>query len=236
MKTIHTLAFAAAACAVALSYGQQTTTPTTTNNNSRLTPTGRVSSITDNPGILGHQFADVNFGWTDFRNSPAEGYRAGFSTNLPLAPGFDAGLGYDYYWEGKNRDPLTRASSNARNHTLDAMGKFYMPMNGVKPFLAGGVGYNWERGDFQRLRTFGHEWLWRAAAGVEIPFAAFAVTPQVAYDDTMRGGSVGRWSYGAQVHHWFNEQVGAYVDFNYSDPRHGGTDLWTYLGGLRYRF
>jgi hypothetical protein len=232
MKTIHTFGFAAAACLAALSYGQQV--PANTTNN--LTPTGRVSSTLDNPGILGHQFADLAFGWTDFRNSPTEGYDAAFNANMPISPGFDAGLGYNYYWEAKNRDPLTRNSANARNHTLGAYGKFYMPMSGVKPFLGGGVGYRWERGDFQSLRTYGHEWLWSGSAGVEIPFGRVAVTPSVRYDDTMRGGSVGMWSYGAQVHHWFSEAIGGYADASYSDPRHGGHGMWTYLAGLRYRY
>lgn len=231
-NTIHLFGFAAATCLAALSYGQQVT-PTTPSASVNFRTSG---SIHDNPGILGHQFADVGFGWTDFRHSDTEGYDGAFSANVPLAAGFDAGLGYNYYWEAQHRDPLTRSSMNARNHTLSTYGKFYAPMNGVKPFLGGGVGYQWEHGDIQSLRTFDHAWVWTAMGGVEIPFGTFAVTPQVAYDDTMHGGSVGTWSYGAQVHHWFNEQIGGYVDATYLDPQRNGTELWRYGAGVRYRF
>jgi hypothetical protein len=234
MKTIHTFALAAAICGAALSYGQQTTT--NSNNNNPLSPTGRSSSIHDNPGILGHQFSDVSFGWTDFKNSSTEGYDAAFSANVPIAAGFDAGLGYNYYWEAKHRDPLTRASWNDRHHTLAAYGKYYMPMQGVKPFVGGGAGYQWHRGDLQSFRTYDHEWVWSAMGGVEIPFGRFAVTPQVVYDDNMRGGSIGTWSYGAQVHHWFSERMGGYLDASYHDPHGPGTEMWSYFAGLRYRF
>lgn len=233
MKTTHTFAFAIATCLAALTYGQQTTT-----TYNKLSPTGRINSVQDSPGILGHQFADLSFAWTDFRHSDAEGYDAAFTGNVPLAAGFDAGLGYSYYWEGKHRDPFTRASSNARNHNLLGYGKFYLPLaGGAKPFLGGGVGYQWVRGDLQRLRTYGHEWLWSAVGGVELPFAGFALIPQVSFNDTWRGGSSGTWSYGAQVHHWFNEKMGGYLDATYHNPQHSsGGELWTYMGGLRFRF
>jgi len=49
-------------------------------------------------------------------------------------------------------------------------------------------------------------------------------------------GGTGVWSYGAQVHHWFNEQVGGYLDATFHDPRTGGgVEWWTYTAGLRLR-
>lgn len=225
MKKLHTLAFAAATCFAALSYGQTS-----------MTSSRGVSSIQNNPGILGHEYSDLSFGWTDFRNSPTEGYDAAFSANVPLAPSIDAGLGYNYYWEAKHRDPFSRTSMNDRHHALDAYAKYYVPMRGVKPFIGGGVGYEWHRGDIQRLRTYDHEWTWTAMGGVEIPVGAFAIIPQISYDDNMHGGSIGMWSYGAQVHHWFTEKIGGYVDATYMDPRGPGAELWRYMAGMRFRF
>ena len=104
--------------------------------------------------------------------------------------------------------------------------------------MGGGIGYQWSRGDIQRLRTFDHEWLWNATAGFEAILGYLAVTPRISYANTVEDhGGAGFWSYGAQLHHWFNEQMGGYLDATFHDPRaDNGVEWWTYMAGLRLRF
>lgn len=234
MKTMNKLALVSAALLLAgTSYGQ-TTAPTTT-----LTPTGR-TSIRDNPGTLGHSFAEVNYSWVDFsrdRGVDADGYILGAKGNLPVAPGFDLGVGYDYYRENGHRNPFTGTDFDARYHQLNGSGTFFLATGTMRPFLQGGVGYQWSRGDLQSLRTYDDMWLWNAGAGVEIPLGLFSVTPRVAYSDAFDDNGVGVWHYGGEVHHWFSEQVGGFVDATYHEARGDvRANAWTYTAGLRLRF
>jgi hypothetical protein len=218
--------------------GYSQTTSSTTNNTGFFTRAN--PSIRDNPGVLGHTFADFNYSWVDYHRDAgidADGYIAGFAANTPVARGLDVGLGYNYYRENNHRNPFSGTPYDARYHGVGTSATFYAPMGGAKPFLTGGVGYQWSRGDIQSLRTFGHEWVWNAGAGIEIPMGFFSFTPRVTYADTMRNNSIGGWHYGAQVHHWFTEKVGGYFDATFHDPRNGGgAQSWTYTGGVRMRF
>ncbi len=197
-------------------------------------------SIQDNPGVLGQGFTDLNYSWVDYhrdRGLDADGYIAGLSGNAPIARGIDVGLGYNYFRENNHRNPFTGSPYDARYHQVATEATFFAPASGVKPFVTGGVGYQWSRGDLQSLRTYDHEWTWAASGGVEMPMGLFALTPRITYSDTMRGGSTGAWHYGAQVHHWFTEKVGGYVDATFHDPlRNSGPESWTYTAGVRLRF
>jgi len=221
---------------------QAQTTSTASSSSNQSTPYFRSTmSIRDNPGVLGHSFADLNYSWVDYHRDQgldADGYIAGVNSNVPVVPGFDIGIGYNYYRENNHRNPFTGTPFDARYHEGMAHAVFYAPMAGVKPFMGGGVGYQWSRGDIQRLRTFDHEWVWNATAGFEAILGYVAVTPRISYADTIENhGGSGLWSYGAQLHHWFNEKVGGYLDATFHDPRSGGgVEWWTYTAGVRLRF
>jgi hypothetical protein len=197
-------------------------------------------SIQDNPGILGQTFADFNYSWVDYHRDggiDADGFIAGVAANTPIARGIDLGLGYNYYRDNNHRNPFNGTPYDARYHGVGTSATFYAPTGRVKPFISTGLGYQWSRGDIQSLRTYDHEYVWSASGGVEVPMGLFAFTPRVSYNDTMRSNSIGAWSYGAQVHHWFNEKVGGYVDATFHDPRSGGgAEWWTYMAGVRLRF
>jgi hypothetical protein len=231
MKPINKLALVFAGLFVAgASFGQ------TTANTAPMTG----ASIRDNPGILGHSFTDVNYSWVDFSRDQgvdADGYIAGITGNLPIARGFDLGLGYNYFRENGHRNPFTGTDYDARYHQLNTSGALYAPMAGMKPFVAAGLGYQWSRGDFQRLRTFDEMWLWNAGAGVEIPLGMFSLTPRVTYSDAFDDNGVGIWRYGGQVHHWFNERMGGYLDATFHESRGNfRANAWTYTAGLRLKF
>lgn len=231
MKTIPTLTLAVAALLLAgTSQGQ--TTPTTTGSG--------VTSIRDNPGLLGHSYSDLHYSWADFHRDSgldADGFIAGLSGNAPIARGIDLGLGYSYYRENNHRNPFTGTPYDTRYHQLATQATFYSPMAGMKPFVTGGIGYQWSRGDLQSLRIDDHRWLWSVTGGAEIPLGRFVLTPHIGYSDTMHRGSNAARHYGAEAHHWFNEKTGAYLDGTFHDPRGGsGPEWWTYTAGVRFRF
>lgn len=209
-------------------------------NASAVYPSNPSLSLRDNPGVLGHSYADLNYSWVDFDETgiDANGFIAGLSGNVPIARGLDVGLGYNYYRENNHRNPFNNSSFDVRYHQLATSATFYTPtsFNGAKPFLGGMVGYQWARGDLQSFRTYDDDWTWGATAGVEIPLGTFALTPRVSYSDTMRGGSLGSWHYGAEAHHWFSEKLGGYLDATFHDPRGAAPEAWTYTAGLRFRF
>ncbi|MEO5961048.1 MAG: hypothetical protein ABIZ49_14200 [Opitutaceae bacterium] len=229
---LATLILAGAVCSQTTSYGQSTTT---------YSPTPSTPSLsTDNVGVLGQSYADLHYSWVNFRGGDvdANGFIAGFEGNTPVARGVDVGLGYNYYRENNHRDPFNGSPFDVRFHQVATHATFFSPMRGMKPFVTGLLGYQWARGDLQSFRTFGHEWIWGASVGAEIPLGAFALTPRISYTDTMHSNSVGSWHYGAEAHHWFTEKVGGYLDATFHEPRgsRGGPDRWTYTAGFRVRF
>ena len=232
MKTLPKFAVAAAALVLALAGQAQTTTPAPVPMSN--------PSTRDNPGVLGHRYADLSYSWMDFHRDSgldADGFIAGVRSNVPVSRGLDLGLGYNYYRENNHRNPFTGTPYDSRFHEAMGTATVFGSNVGPKPFFTGGIGYQWSRGDIQSLRTYDHEWVWMAGGGFEIPLGALAVMPRVSYSDSMRRSGIGSWHYGAQAHHWFNEKVGGYLDATFHDPRPGGgVEWWTYTAGLRFRF
>jgi len=232
MKTMNKLALVGATLLATMSFGQ--TAPTTTTMGSST------MSIRDNPGVLGHSFADFNYSWYDFDedNASPRGYSAGLSGNVPIARGVDVGLGYNYFRENNHRNPFNNSPFDTRAHQVTTSATFFAPNAGVKPFATGAIGYKWSHGDLQSFRTYDNAWVWGAAVGAEIPFGTFALTPRIAYSDDFHSGhGDGIWHYGAQAHHWFTEQLGGYLDVAYHNPRERlAPESWTYTAGVRVRF
>lgn len=230
MKTTKSFAAATAALLLAGLAGAQTTAPVPSTS----------LSIRDNPGVLGHGFTDVSYSWVDFsrdRGVDADGFIVGVNGNIPVSPGFDVGLGYNYYRENGHRNPFTGTDFDARYHQLAASGTLFAPMGGLKPFLNAGLGYQWSRGDLQRLRTFDDMWLWGASLGAEIPFGAFSLTPRIGYSDAFDDNGLRSWHYSGELHHWFNERMGGYLNVGFHNPRNGfRADAWTYTAGVRMKF
>jgi hypothetical protein len=212
----------------------------TTHGQTTASSRSMTTSIRDNPGVLGHSFTEVQYSWVDFsrdRGVDADGYIAGARSNIPVARGVDLGLGYNYYRENGHRNPFTGTDFDARYHQLAAGGTLFTPMGAAKPFVQGNVGYQWSRGDIQRLRTYDDMWVWTAGAGVEIPMGLFSLMPRISYSDAFDDNGIGSWHYGGQLHHWFNEQLGGFLDVTFHEPRSNlRPDAWTYTAGVRVRF
>ena len=234
MNTINKLAFTLAGLLLAgTSYGQTTA-------GSPATSSSPSTSIRDNPGVLGHTFGEVNYSWMDFNkdnNVDPEGFIVGLRGNAPVSRGLDVGLGYNYFRENNHRNPFDNSPYDLRYHQLNAGATLFAPVTGPKPFLSGGVGYQWSRGDIQRLRTYDSQWIWNAGAGVELPMGTFSLTPRVTFSDSFDSNGIGVWHYGGELHHWFNEKMGGYVDVTFHDPKgRVRPEVWTYTAGLRMRF
>jgi hypothetical protein len=232
MKTMPRII--AGGCALLLTAALQAQTMNNNYSGSNL-------SIRDNPGVLGQNYADLHYGWIDYHrdhNLDADGFNAGLSGNAAVARGLDVGFGYDYFRENNHRNPFNGSAYDARTHQLATSATFFSPnARGVKPFVGGALGYEWSHGDFQRLTAYDDQWVWGVSGGAEIAVGAFAFTPRVTFSDTMLAGSPGAWHYGGEVHHWFNERFGGYVDATFHDPRHNSApQAWTYTAGMRMRF
>jgi opacity protein-like surface antigen len=191
-------------------------------------------------GVRGNSLAELNYSWVDFsrdRGINADGFILGFDTNTPVAPGFDLGIGYNYYRENGHRNPFNNSEFDARYHQLHANGIWYFPAGAVTPFLSAGAGYQWSHGDIQSLRTYDDMWLWMLGGGIEIPLRSFTITPHIKYSDAFHNNDVSTWHYGAEVHTWFTEKVGGFVDATFHQPHASWrTDSWTYTAGVRFRF
>ena len=232
MKNMNKLALGLAALLLA-----GTTYAQTTANGGYFTNNG--ASVRDNPGVLGHSYADLSYSWIDFTENriDADGYVAGLRGNVPVARGFDAGLGYSYYRQNGNGNIFTSSPFDLRAHQLAADATFYAANAAIKPFVSGAIGYEWTRGDVQSLRIDDGDWLWGGSIGAEIPVGTLAFTPRISYSDTFNGGYDGTWHYGADAHPRFNDRLGGYLDATFHDPREStALESWTYTAGVRFRF
>lgn len=232
MKTMHRLAFGAAALLLTGASFAQSTSPAIVTSE---------ASIVDNPGLLGRSYLDFNYSWVDFNEDIGRprGFIAGLSANTAVSRGLDVGLGYSYFRENNHRNPFTGTDFDVRSHQLATAATFfgnYMG-SGVKPFISGAIGYQWSRGDLQSFRIDDDDWAWGASAGAEVPLGRFALTPRISYSDDFHGNTKGMWSYGGELHHWFSEKMGGYADVTFHEPRETfAPDYWTYTAGLRFRF
>jgi len=109
MKTMTTLALGAATLLLAASSPAQTSTWFGAPR----------PSIRENPGTLGHTYADFNYSWVDYHRDAgidADGFIAGLGANSPVMSGLDLRLGYNYYRENHHRNPFNNSTYDARYH------------------------------------------------------------------------------------------------------------------------
>jgi hypothetical protein len=223
MNPVKKLALAVATlAAICTLHAQQTYQP----------PVPASTSIADRPGVLGQSYTELSFGAEDFPHNSDHAYDATLRGNIPLTPNIDAGLGYGYSW--------LNGDTGVHTHLLATDAKFYGRMdNRMKPFIGGLVGYQWARTDFDNqfpvITTHDDRWVWGASAGIELSAGSLAVTPRVAYLDTMVNNSIGHYAYGVEVNHWFSPSFAGYADVSYNDHRRR-ENTWSYLAGVRLKF
>ena len=179
-------------------------------------------------GLLGTQYTELSIGLDDIKHVSDHAYSAGVAANTPLIPGkLDGGASYSYSW--------IRGPFSGHANTIGGYTTAYTVLNGVKPFVGAGLGYQWSSS------TFGgsdDQTLWGATAGVEIPAGVVTITPRVIYADDFNNSreSSQQWSYQVEANYWFNAKSAVFGSIGKTDVRHTSFDSWNYQIGLRARF
>lgn len=175
-------------------------------------------------GTLGQSYTEASFGVSDIKHTSKNQYDLGIAANVPVSPYLDLGAGYDYAWMHKD--------GHANALTSDAT--LYTTINGVKPFVAAGLGYEWVSAPGFR----DNEALWNVAAGVQIPVSIVTITPRISYTDDFRtpSRSSQQTAYGVEGNYWVTKQAAVFAGVDYVDVRNSSFDAWTYTVGARWKF
>lgn len=185
-----------------------------------------VATTESNPvGLLGQSYTEASFGATDIRHFSKDQYSLGVVANAPIAPNFDFSAGYDYSWF----NDLGHANSVFASVTA-----YTTLSGGAKPFVAGAVGYTWER-----YSVFRDDYAtWGGAVGVEIPVGSLTLTPRIVYADDFRGSadSVNQWSYGVDANYWLNRKLAIFGAVDYIDIDGADDGAYAFTAGVRYKF
>jgi hypothetical protein len=177
-------------------------------------------------GLLGTQYTELSFGLTDIKHFSDNGYDVGAAANTPLIPGkLDGGATYSYSW--------IRGPFKGHANTIGGYSTAYTVLNGVKPFVGAGLGYQWTN-----FGVSDDQALWGGTAGVEIPAGAVTITPRVNYADDFKNSreSSQAWTFQVEANYWFNKTSAVFGSVGKTDLRRSSLDSWNYVVGLRGRF
>ena len=179
-------------------------------------------------GLLGVQYTELEFGVQDIKHVSPHAYSLSASANTALVAGqLDGGASYSY----------SRIGGSVRGHsnTIGGYLTAYAPMNGVKPFVSAGLGWEWSS-----YRNVGsdNQALWGGAVGVEIPAGFVTITPRLSYADDFEGTrkSGQAWTYAVEANHWCSKTTAIFASIGKTDVRHSRFDSWNYSVGLRSKF
>ena len=183
---------------------------------------GFAQTAPDNPaagtssGLLGHRYAEYNFGFLDVNKSSTDVFGAGLTINLPIAPSFDVSLNYTYAWLEGHR--------STDSHDLSATGIYYFNSGKLKPFGGLTLGYNWNDGDSAAN--------WGAIAGVEYEINPQVVlTASVGYTDDFKSGDSSSFDGTVRANYWFTRTVSVYGEFSVIEGGNLG-----YAAGVTLKF
>lgn len=177
-------------------------------------------------GVLGQRFSEVSFGASNIKGISRDLYDLSLNGNVPVAANLDLGLSYSYSWIG--------GAFKGHANTLGATATTFTSLNGVKPFVGVGLGYQWESFPFGSGNNAG---IWGVGFGVEIPAGAFSITPNISYADDFRssGNSSQQYTYGVDANYWLNQSSAISAGVSFTDAR-GNAEAWNYRIGYRWKF
>lgn len=178
-------------------------------------------------GLLGQRYTELSFGVQDIKHVSNNGYSLSAGANNPLIPGkLDAGAAYSYSW--------IRGPFKGHANTIGGYANAYAPLNGVKPFVGAGLGYQW----VSSRAGSDDQGLWGLVAGVEIPAGVVTITPRISYADDFEGTrkSSQEWTYAVEANYWFSKTSAVFGSIGKTDVRQSPIDSWNYEVGLRARF
>lgn len=191
-----------------------------------------VAQAQEATGFLGQRYTDINFGLSNDDAIPANYYDAVLNFNIPLCKSADLGLGYAYDWLNGN--------PSAQAHSLLTSATYHTTMNGIKPFVSAGLGYQWSSASFTvakvTTKVRDNDGIYGFGFGAEIPVGSLTVTPSVSYSNQFDGSGDGSVGYGVEAARWFSNNA-VYAGIAYQDDlSSGGSSAWTYRLGFRAKF
>ncbi len=195
---------------------------------SGASPTPAATPVTTQTpvGVLGQNYVDANFGFQDVKHTDRDAYQLSLSGNQAVAPNFDARFSYAYGW--------LQHSPKGHSNALNASATAYTVFSGMKPFVTGQLGYEWD--NVAGLKdNFG---TWAAQVGLEMPVGAISISPAIGYEDDMLSASrsTQEVTYGASANYWVSATSAVYAGVDYADVRKSEFDRWNYNVGLRLKF
>lgn len=176
------------------------------------------TSTTTAASLLGVQYVEATFGYTDIKNVDRGIYSAGANVNFPINANLDLGVSYSHDWL-ENNDSFYQ-------NVLGASATAYLTEGNLRPFVGGALGYVWEgSGD----DNYG---VWAAGAGVEYSInASTAVRLSGTYSDSFEGNDDGAFSGSVGINHWFTSTISGTFDVTYLE---GGNIAYT--AGVLFKF
>ena len=182
------------------------------------------STSTTPVGLLGQSYSEASIGVSDIKHFSKDQTTLGVAANVPVSPFLDLGAGYDYGW----------IHGLGHFNTVNGTATAYTTFKGVKPFVGGGVGYQWNH------VTGGNddEAIWGLTAGVEIPVSVITLTPRVSYADDFHGSnrSSQQTSYEVEGNYWVTKSAAVFASVGYTDVNRSSNDSWDYTVGARFKF
>ena len=183
------------------------------------------------PGLIGKRYFGAGLTWEHFHSSrytDAEGVSA--LVNLPVAPGFDATLAYDF-------SHLMGPDYSRPEHVFGASMLAYSQDEYGKPFFTAGLTEVMQRPRMDGVLTEHNDTAWTMGAGLESTFDdTLAVTYRIDYTDTFKSSPLNpTWKYTVQVNNWFTPTVGGVAAVSYNQIKHE-PDSFLYTLGVRVRF
>lgn len=178
-------------------------------------------------GVLGQQYAELNFGFDDIKHTDHDANSFSLTGNRAIMPNVDGRLTYSYAW-------LDHAP-HVHDNTLAASAVTFMKLDSMRPFAAATLGWSWDSLPFGASDDYG---IWGLAVGAEIPLGNFAITPRIDYNDDFESSarSGQEFSYGVEGNYWLNRSTAVYARVAWVDVRQSDFDRWSYNLGVRLKF
>lgn len=184
----------------------------------------------DIPGLLGRDAISLQAGLLKVRNEAVDptGFTADTDMNLTIDDGFDYTLDVGF-------EHAAKTGLKLRDTHIDNGVTYYYRTKAVSPFVAAGLGYDWERSTVQTVATRSNHLAYEAATGVEVPVSKVAaVRLGLDFDESSRRPHERNLGYDVTTNYWFNDSVGASVGALIRQGRNGAHDAALYTAGVHF--
>ena len=154
------------------------------------------SSATGESSLLGKRYLAAGFGYEDINNSSAGFYGATLQFNLPVAAGFDVGVGVGHNWR--------EGASNVHGEQVAVSATYFRECGAFRPFVRGTLGHaeitvGPADDDFQ---------FYGVDLGVEYQISSrVSVAAYGSFDSTFESSDDHSWSGTVQLNYWVRSDI-----------------------------